>query len=357
MTPPKLEDLARALFEEAGDALFLFDPDTDQLLDVNPMAVRLTGLGRADLLRLPATSLFRLEQAPAHAKDQRLRRASQETGIFHSQEGFSLRTGRDGVWLPVNLTITRLHVPPKPLGLITARDVREHREAHAALLHERHLLRTLMDNVPDHIYFKDAQGGFTRINKAMAALFGLGDPAQALGKTDFDFFSAEHARQGRDDEQSVMRTGRPVVGKEEKETWASGSESWVSTTKAPLRDPHGQVIGTFGISRDITERKRAERRLATQHTVTRVLAESPALGDALPRSLQAVCEGLGWQVGAMWQVDGGGQGSGVRDQESGKKTAGEERPGPQSTVLSAQSASPGVLRLAHFWRCTPGEAD
>src|SRR5258708_4301289 len=141
-------NLAEALFEEAGDALFLFDPDTDQLLAANTMALRLTGFPQADLLREPATSLFRME---GKGGSQRVKRAGQQSGIFHSQEGFFLRT-HQGLWIPVNLTITRLHVKPKTLGLITARDVREQREAHAQLQKMETELRRVLASVSDCLW-------------------------------------------------------------------------------------------------------------------------------------------------------------------------------------------------------------
>ncbi len=119
-------------------------------------------------------------------------------------------------------------------------------------------LRTLMDNLPDLIYFKDRASRFIRINKAHARAFGLNDPAEAIGKTDFDFFAADHARDAYKNEQEIIMTGHPVVGKEEKETWPDGRETWASTTKMLLRDAGGSIIGTFGVSRDITENKRAE---------------------------------------------------------------------------------------------------
>src|SRR5687767_2933700 len=112
MNYDNLEGLAQALFEESGDALFLFEPETDQLLDVNSTAQRLTGFLLWELLRMPATSLFRY----GHARDlQRMRQAAQKTGTFHSQEGYHLRTIQEGVWIPVNLTISRLHVKPQTL--------------------------------------------------------------------------------------------------------------------------------------------------------------------------------------------------------------------------------------------------
>jgi two-component system, sensor histidine kinase and response regulator len=118
-------ELSRALFEESGDALFLLDPDTDQLLEVNVTAERLTGLSADRLMTQPATYWFRFR---GQGGTRRLRQAASESGVFHSQEGFFLRTSSDGVWIPVNLTVARLHLKSKTLALITARDIRDRHE-------------------------------------------------------------------------------------------------------------------------------------------------------------------------------------------------------------------------------------
>jgi len=144
-------------------------------------------------------------------------------------------------------------------GLVgIGRDITERRQAEEALHHEQTLMATLMKNLPDAIYFKDAASRFLRVNPAMVRWFGLSDPAQIIGKTDTDFFTGEHASKALVDEQEIIRTGQPLVNIEEKETWPNGSETWVLTTKLPLRDDAGRIIGTCGISSNITERKRAE---------------------------------------------------------------------------------------------------
>ncbi len=135
------------------------------------------------------------------------------------------------------------------------------RERTAALSKANTLLQTLMDNTPDHIYFKDAGSRFVRNSRSQARMMGLKDPEQAVGKTDFDFFPVEHAQRSFDEEQQVIKSGRPLINIEERVLWPDGHITWVSTTKLPYRDAAGNVIGTFGISREITERKQAEEAL------------------------------------------------------------------------------------------------
>lgn len=127
------------------------------------------------------------------------------------------------------------------------------------LRHEQHLLQTLMDNIPDTIYFKDVESRFTRINQAQAKILGLTNPEEALGKTDFDFF--EHASEAYADEQHIMETGEPLINKEEKIKRADGEYRYVSATKVPIINKIGQVLGTVGITRDITDRVVAEQEL------------------------------------------------------------------------------------------------
>jgi len=148
------------------------------------------------------------------------------------------------------------------------------------LMKEQYYLHSLMNYLPDAIYFKDASSRFVRISREQARRLGLAHPSEAVGKTDHDFFAEEHASRAFEDEQQIMRTREPVVAKEEKETWPDGSVTWVTSTKVPLLEPDGQIAGTFGVSRDITERKRAEAERLLLTTAVEQAADAILITDA-----------------------------------------------------------------------------
>lgn len=125
-----------------------------------------------------------------------------------------------------------------------------------------YLVRAMMDNIPDNIYFKDREGRFVMASLSSARWYGLEAAEEVIGKTDFDIFSPAHAKAAFDDEQHIINTGEAVIGKEEQESWGDGHTTWVSTSKMPLYDKRGEIVGTFGISRDITDRKTAEIKAA-----------------------------------------------------------------------------------------------
>jgi PAS domain S-box-containing protein len=146
----------------------------------------------------------------------------------------------------------------------------ERKRAEEELTQEQYLINTLLDNLPDHVYFKDLESRFIRVNKAQAKSFGLDHPDKAILKTDFDFFTGEHAQQAYDDEQAIIKTGQ-LLSKEEKETHHDRPDSWVSTVKLPLRDKEENIIGTFGISRDITGHKLAEEEIRLKNELLQAL--------------------------------------------------------------------------------------
>jgi PAS domain S-box-containing protein len=146
--------------------------------------------------------------------------------------------------------------------------IEDQKIAQEALRREQYLMASLMDTIPDLIYFKDTQGHFLRVNKAQAKMLGVDDPNKTLGKTDFDFFLNEHAQKAFNDELGVIQSGQPVINQEEFLVFKNKPNEWVLTTKMPLYDLNQRIIGTFGVTRSISEIKQAEEELQNAYDAT-----------------------------------------------------------------------------------------
>ncbi len=132
------------------------------------------------------------------------------------------------------------------------------RASRDSLKREIELFENFFQTMPDHMYIKDLESRFVRLNRGMVELLKKQDESELIGKTDFDIFTDEHARPAYEDEQEIMRTGIPKIGYEEKETWPDGHVSWCLSTKMPLRDHLGNITGLIGVSYNITGRKQIE---------------------------------------------------------------------------------------------------
>ena len=139
---------------------------------------------------------------------------------------------------------------------------------------ERALMDMFLQSVPDAVYFKDLESRFVRASTSLAQRVGHDDPNELVGRSDLDLFSAEHGMVAFADEQEVIRTGKPVLGKVEKEILADGRATWVLTSKLPWRNPAGTIIGTFGVSKDITALKRAEEELQNSSDMLQALLDN-----------------------------------------------------------------------------------
>jgi PAS domain S-box-containing protein len=179
----------------------------------------------------------------------------------------------------------------------------ELQKAKEELTSERDMLHLLLDHSPDSIYFKDKESRFLRISKAQAEKFNISSPEEALGKTDFDFFGIGHSQEAYDDERNIITTGKPIVGKIECETAPGEPEHWVFTTKAPIYDKNNTVVGTFGISRDITEVKMFEKALskAKDELEARVQERTEDLQKA-NKSLEARIEQLDFLTSVSYDM-------------------------------------------------------
>ncbi len=251
----KITLLARAL-ESINECITITDLN-DNLTFVNVAFCKVYGYHYNELIG-KNISIVRSENNPVEISQEILPKT-----FKGGWQGELLNKRKNGEEFPVYLSTSVIYDDKnKPAGLLgVTSDISERKLSEEALRYQQYLMNTLMDNTTDHIHFKDKESRFIRISRSQAKAYGLNNPNETIGKTDVDFFSDEHARQAYDDEQKIIQTGIPVIGIEEKETWPDGHETWVSSTKLPFFNKENEIIGTFGISRDITEYKRNQAEL------------------------------------------------------------------------------------------------
>lgn len=249
------EERYRFLVENIAGAIVRLDARR-RILYASPVIERLTGYSPGELLGRTIRSFAPPEDIPGIAD-------SYEKAIAGESAPFEFRiVDKNGGVHHVRASLRPIFADGALTGsTVLLGDITAEKEARESLLWERHMLTTLMDTIPDYIYFKDRDGRFLKVNRAKAARHGFTDPAEMFGSSDFDYFSEEHSAKARADELRIMKTLTPVVDAQEKLTWSDGRVSWASTTKLPLYDLEGKVMGTFGVSRSITERKRAEEEI------------------------------------------------------------------------------------------------
>ncbi len=285
MTTYNQAELAEALLQEIGDALFLLDPETDQLIEVNPVVLRMTGFTRYELLQLPATHLFRYEAAGGV---QRLRSAFSKTMVFHGQDGFLLRTKEDA-WIPVNLTVSRLHINPTPLGLIIARDDRERRQAFAQARRVESELRQVLSNSPAALWSAERANGpevmvgwqFRYVSPLLARLAGR--PGDYFDHP-FKWGEVIHPA-----EREAYRTGlrRLLTGTtadaeaQYRVVAADGTVRWIRDRLQLVRDASGRPTRLDGCLVDVTEQRQSEEALRQREQRFRALVEKSRDGIAL----------------------------------------------------------------------------
>lgn len=241
------------LFNEAMEGICLADAETGLIIDCNLALLSLVGRERVELIGQSQKILHPPNKDNATFSPEFERHLANEEGNTLETQ---IITGT-GIIRDVEIKAKHIIINGRKTLQGVFHDITLRNRAEEALVQEQYLMHTLMDNLPDHIYFKDRESRFIRINKSMAKFLGLNDPEQAVGKTDGDFFTSEHAQQAYDDEQNIIRTGQ-LVTLEEKETHHNRPDTWASTIKLPFRDKEGNIVGTFGISRDITEHRKAE---------------------------------------------------------------------------------------------------
>lgn len=167
--------------------------------------------------------------------------------------------GNEWRWLRIRGTVVRDRKGEAIRIAGSMIDISLRKNAEAQIEEERHLLRTLIDHVPLQIYFKDLESKFVMVNRGMTEYHGFDASVSLIGKHDRDLFSNTHWEKAEADEQRIMKTGIPMTGQLECETWREGGETFVVTSKFPWRDKSGTIKGTFGVSSDVTSLVMAQR--------------------------------------------------------------------------------------------------
>jgi PAS domain S-box-containing protein len=252
------EEMYRTIFTEAPVGIFHSTPG-GKLLTVNPTFARMMGYGTPEQI---IEEVNKKNIAEVLFEDPRHRLAIVEALVRNPgwQRVESRYRRKNGSIMVAQLT-ARAFVPLGSEGSELEgfiEDITARRWAEQDLAWERSLFTALMENLPDYVYFKDRASRLTRVSRSHASALGLKDPSEAIGKTDADFFSEVHAQKALADEQQIIKTGNPMLDIEERETRKGQPDAWVITSKIPLSSPQGDIIGTFGISHDITERKKLE---------------------------------------------------------------------------------------------------
>lgn len=175
--------------------------------------------------------------------------------------------------------------------ILSITDISEQIEISNWFEQERKLQQYFMEYIPDSIYFKDTKSRFIKANKATLDKMNLKSVEELIGKTDFDFFDSAHASDAKKDEEEIIKTGKSILNKIEKETWSDGRVTWASTTKVPLRDDENNIIGTFGITRDITSLKKAEDIRDALYKISTAITTVPDI-ENLFESIHKIIMGL-----------------------------------------------------------------
>jgi PAS domain S-box-containing protein len=279
-----------------GDVVYALDHD-GTILSLNPAFEAFTGWPADDWVGRSFVSLLHpddlphvldaISRAQAGESEQRLEvRLLTRAGAFVAGDCTLLAYGESGARSQL-------------LGIL--RDAGSRRQVEALVARDVERWSVLMDHLPDPIYFKDREGRFTRVNRAQAQVLGVDDPAQAVGRTDADFFRPELVASARADEQAIMATGSPLVSKVERVETRDGRVRWFSTTKMALQGSAGDVIGTMGSSREITDLMQAEQDRHRTLSLLSATLESTADG-ILVVDLEGRITSYNRKFVSMWRV-------------------------------------------------------
>ena len=250
------EERFRMLFECAPDAYFLHDLQ-GRILDVNRRAEQLIGYTREEQI---GHTVIDLGAVPPSEVDRVLSAAAESAaGRSNGPKEITLQH-KGGSAITVEITTLPVRIGGEPIVLGIAHDITGRKAAEEKLREQKDLLKNIISHIPHFVFWKDGDSVYLGCNEVFARSAGLENPNDIIGKTDYDLVWEKNADFYRHCDRQVMESGEPLLSFEEPQTREDGSQITLLTSKVPLRDASGRVIGILGIYADITDRKRAERR-------------------------------------------------------------------------------------------------
>jgi two-component system cell cycle sensor histidine kinase/response regulator CckA len=242
------EERFRGLFEHAADAIFVLEP-SGKILDVNRRACFALGYSREELLEMNMSDL----EAGYHID---------ELAPAETLTAENMYRRKDGTIFPVEIRFALLEASGRRLKFCLVRDVTRRRRTERALREREELLRNIITHIPCGVFWKDRNSVYLGCNERVARDTGFNKPENMVGLTDYDLgVTSQEAEMYRECDQQVVQSGESHLNLEENLTRSDGSRITLLTSKVPLRDAGGSVVGVLGVYQDITERKRLEEEL------------------------------------------------------------------------------------------------
>ena len=261
------ENKYRKIFENSAVAIMLTD-ENENIISWNKYTEKMLKMDKNDLYRKPVSSLYPKKEWQK-IRDEKIR----EKGMQHHLETKILQKNKEPLDVDISLSIIRDEYNQIIGSIGVIKDISEQKKVEKKLHQEKNLLQSLLDNIPDSIYFKDKENKFILVNKAKASHSNV-KPDEMKGKTDSDFLSKKDTTKIHKDDNEIIKTGKPIINKTEELSDKQGKQKWISVTKIPRYDNKGNIIGTMGISRDITDLKIIENNLRTSEKRYKSLFET-----------------------------------------------------------------------------------
>ncbi len=278
--------LLRTLIDNLPDCIYAKDAEARKVIANRADLHNLGCKTEADAIGKTDHDFFPADIAAGYfADDQKVLQTGES--VINREEKI-VSPGEEPRWL-LTSKIPWRDASGKIVGLIgIGHDITKRKQAEEALAGERQLLRTLIDNLPDSIYIKDAQTRKILANPANVKRAGCKTEAEVIGKSDSDFFPPEITSGFFADDQLVLQSGESIINREEKIILPNGETHWTLTTKLPWRDASGKIIGLVGIGRDITDRKNYEAQLSRAQRLESIGRLATGIAHDLNNSLAPI---------------------------------------------------------------------